>query len=145
MHCYQQWKKIISTSGELLWDRYPMIVYLNYTKQDRVADLLCFFACVIETPACVFHLYFSRMHCTTVHDPTHGHTSDVSPSVLLSKFHNIQSVRRTLDMSSRNRCCNCTGAYPGGGSESSSPPPLCLLYSTVAVTDLGFHKGGFYC
>ena len=47
-----------------------------------------------------------RMHCTTVRD--HAHRGEVSLSVrlVLRKIRNILSIRRTLDISSKNRCCN---------------------------------------
>ena len=48
-----------------------------------------------------------RMRCTTVRD--HAHRGEVSLSVrlILRKIRNILSIRRTLDISSKNRCCNC--------------------------------------
>ena len=48
-----------------------------------------------------------RMRCTTICD--HAHRGEVSLSVrlILCKIRNILSIRRTLDISSKNRCFNC--------------------------------------
>ena len=62
--------------------------------------------------ACIRHRVrispvYLRMCCTTVRD--HAHTGEVSPTVrlILYKICNILSIRRTLDISSKNKCCNC--------------------------------------
>ena len=77
-------------------------------KSIRVAHPLrhhLFLACMrhrVRIPPVYLH-----MRCTTVCD--HAHTGEVSLSVrlILYKIRNILSIRCTLDISSKIRCCNC--------------------------------------
>ena len=66
-----------------------------------------------------------RMRCTGATVCDHAHRGEVSLSVrlILRKICNILSIRRTLDISSKNRCCNCD-LY--SGKYGISPPPYFL-------------------
>ena len=48
-----------------------------------------------------------RMRCTTIRDHTHRGEVSLSVRLILRKSRNILSIRHTLDISSKNRCCNC--------------------------------------
>ena len=84
---------------------------------------LRFLACACAI-VCVFHLHILRMRCTTVRD--HAHTGEVLLFVrlILRKIRNILSIRRTLDISSKNRCCNCD-LYSGKYGIQNSCNVLC--------------------
>ena len=111
-------------------------------KSVRVAHPLyhhCFLACIRHGYACMhippaYTCIMLRMHCTTVCDP--AHMSDVSPSmrrIILCKNCNIMSMRRTLDISSKNGCCICNLYSSECGSLSKTQhshwPLVSLLYT----------------
>ena len=77
-------------------------------KSVRVAHPLRhlrFLACIrhrVRIPPVHLHMRY-----TTVHDHTHRGEVSLSVRLILRKIRNILSVRRTLDISSKNSCCNC--------------------------------------
>ena len=74
-------------------------------KSVRVAHPLCH----LRFLACMRHRVrvYLRMRCTTVHDNTHTGEVSLSVRLILRKIRNILSIRCTLDISRKNRCCNC--------------------------------------
>ena len=77
-------------------------------KSVRVAHLLrhlCFLACTMEISTCVFHCFTHALyHRSRPHPYGWGVAFHVTYTM---KICNILSIRRTLDISSKNRCCNC--------------------------------------
>ena len=88
---------------------------------------------------------YLRMRCTTVCDRAHTGEVSLSMRLILCKIRNILSIRRTLDISSKNRCCNCdlySGKY---GSINFNETKKCLSLSMGIALNLCISMVLFRC
>ena len=83
---------------------------------------------------------------SNVRDHTHRGEVSLSVRLILCKIRNIPSIRRTLDISSKNGCCNCD-LYSGKYSKydywlisllsvATGKIPLANIISNVQTTDI---------